>query len=58
MSSSDPGHAGQASDAVDPRWIERVLLSRPLVGEVRVVCVDATSFRPTRLPDSVMLEVD
>jgi uridine kinase len=40
MSSSDPGHAGQASDAVDPRWVERVLLSRPLVGEVRVVCVD------------------
>jgi uridine kinase len=31
---------GRGAVAVDPRWIERILLSQPRVGEVRVVCVD------------------
>ena len=29
-----------AATEIDPRWIERILLSQPRVGEVRVVCID------------------
>jgi uridine kinase len=36
MSSSSP----EDGSDVDPRWVQRVLVATPSVGEVRVVCVD------------------
>ena len=36
MSSSNPDDGAD----VDPRWVQRVLLASPSVGDVRVVCVD------------------
>jgi acyl-CoA thioester hydrolase len=57
--SCDPKPAGRvAIDFHQQVWREREGGELLVEGRVRIVCVDATSFRPTRLPDSVMLEVD
>ena len=56
--SCEPALSGRAALEVRQQiWREREGGELLTEGRVRIVCVDATHFRPCRLPESILLEV-